>query len=65
MNRALPPGDCGHRSADPNRASGPAGAMLSACGLVGGTEAAARGPKTKVSGAEQRTEPDFRVLILS
>jgi hypothetical protein len=58
MNRALPPGDCGHRSADPSRASGPAGAMLGTCGLVGGTDAAAYWPNTKASEGNQRTEAD-------
>jgi hypothetical protein len=62
VNRTLPPGDCGHRSADPGRASGPARAVLGACGLVGGTEAAAYGPNTKPFETEKRTEGDCEDL---
>ena len=41
MNRTLPPGDRGHRSPDPGRASGPPGSLPGALRLVGGTAAAA------------------------
>ena len=40
MNRALPPGDRGNRSAAPGRASGRGRAVPGAGGLVGGTAAA-------------------------
>ena len=36
MNRTMPPGDCGHRSAAARRSPGRAGALLGALGLVGG-----------------------------
>jgi hypothetical protein len=41
MNRALPPGDCGHRGADSRWASGHAGIVPGARRLVGRTAATA------------------------
>ncbi len=42
MNRAVPPGDRGHRGADPSRACGSGGVVPGAGGLVGGITAAGR-----------------------
>ena len=44
MNRSLPPGDCGDRIVVAGRTSGHRGPLYGACGLVDGTEAAARRP---------------------
>lgn len=38
MNRALPPGDCGDREADPGRASGRTRPVPGTVGLVGRSE---------------------------
>jgi len=44
MNRTLPPGNCGNRSAAAGWTSGCAGAVPGTLGLVAGTQAAARSP---------------------
>jgi DNA modification methylase len=46
VNRALPPGNRGHRSPDPGRPSRPAGALFGTLGLVWGVAAARRGRVT-------------------
>ncbi len=59
MNRALPPGDCGNRESDQERAYGFARPMPGAGRLVGGTKAA-RGPHTKASETESGPKPTLR-----
>src|SRR5450755_4897816 len=60
MNRALPPGDRGHRSSTPRRSSGSARALPGALRLVGGVANPA-GPTTRkaagveAGGASERT----------
>jgi hypothetical protein len=53
MNQALPPGDCGHRSGNSSRQSGPARALPGALGLVAGVTTAASRPTTLASSSRR------------
>ena len=62
MNRALPPGDCGHRNSDPSRASGSRGVVLGTRRLVGGV-AAARKEEIRHGAASDKDRPRVAAAI--